>query len=117
MNTQTVLALQVLRELKQSYFPQTIAALAPKLGLKGDYTAKLLRILREAGFVTSTRGGKGGYALARPARSVRVLDVVRKIENGILPDQPGDSAAVQRLRQKLREPISEVLKSLTIADL
>jgi Rrf2 family protein len=47
----------------------TIADLARLEGISAPNVAKILRVLRQGGFVTSTRGQSGGYALARsPAR-------------------------------------------------
>ncbi len=36
-----------------------------------SHAAKMMRILREGGFVISTRGQSGGYALSRPAEQTR----------------------------------------------
>lgn len=39
-------------------------------GISVPYTAKLMRVLREGGLVTSERGHTGGYHLARPAERI-----------------------------------------------
>jgi Rrf2 family protein len=54
----------------------TIADLARLEGLSGASVAKLMRLLRRAGFVHSTRGQAGGYTLARPAEEVAVSQVL-----------------------------------------
>ena len=41
-------------------------------GISSPNVAKIMRILRRAGLVVSTRGKTGGYALARPADRVQV---------------------------------------------
>src|SRR5713226_9003240 len=43
----------------------TIPEISRAEGLSEAYVAKLMRILRQSGFVTSVRGQAGGYALAR----------------------------------------------------
>lgn len=43
----------------------TIADLAKLEGITPANVAKIMRVLRQAGFVTSTRGQSGGYSLSR----------------------------------------------------
>ena len=43
----------------------TIPEVAAAEGLSIPYVAKLVRVLRQGGFLTSTRGQSGGYALSR----------------------------------------------------
>src|ERR1700709_1913353 len=45
-----------------------------------DYLAKLFTKLHRAGIVTATEGARGGFALARPAAEISVLDVVTAID-------------------------------------
>ncbi len=44
-------------------------------GISEPYVAKLLHRLSRKGLVTSTRGRRGGYALARPASQIRMYEV------------------------------------------
>jgi Rrf2 family protein len=52
--------------------PVSIPTVARAEGLSTDNVAKLLRRLRLAGLVRSTRGVAGGYRLARPAAEISV---------------------------------------------
>lgn len=45
-----------------------------------DYLSKVMRDLVRAGLVTSTRGRQGGFALARPASAITVLDIVNAVD-------------------------------------
>jgi Rrf2 family protein len=54
----------------------TIPEISQAEGISVPNAAKLLRILRREGFVESARGQHGGYALARPAASIRVAEVL-----------------------------------------
>jgi Rrf2 family protein len=54
----------------------TLADLARLEGVSQPNVAKIMRILRRAGFVRSTRGQAGGYTLARPAAEIKVGDVL-----------------------------------------
>ena len=54
----------------------TIAEVSEREGISASNVAKLMRLLRRADLVHSTRGMAGGYSLSRPASEVRVLEVV-----------------------------------------
>jgi Mn-dependent DtxR family transcriptional regulator len=47
----------------------TIAEMSEREGISSPNVAKIMRILRRAGLVRSTRGKAGGYYLSRPART------------------------------------------------
>ncbi|HTR62750.1 MAG TPA: Rrf2 family transcriptional regulator [Candidatus Binataceae bacterium] len=48
--------------------------------LPPDYLAKHLQALSRAGIVTASRGVSGGYRLAKPPRSITLLDITIAIE-------------------------------------
>ena len=58
----------------------TLSQIAGQEGISSANAGKLMWILTKAGFVQSTRGIKGGYALTRPASEVRLNQVIRVLE-------------------------------------
>jgi Rrf2 family protein len=60
--------------------PVTAARLAEFNDLPPAYLNKQLQALARAGIVSSTPGPRGGFALARPAEHITMLDVVEAIE-------------------------------------
>ena len=54
----------------------TIQEISRAEGLSVPNVAKLMRMLRMGGFLTSVRGQSGGYALSRPARHVSAASVL-----------------------------------------
>jgi Rrf2 family protein len=54
--------------------------IAERERLPGDYVEQILLRLRRAGIVRSTRGARGGYALARTPGEVSVRDVIAASE-------------------------------------
>lgn len=54
----------------------TIPEIAEAEGLSVPYVAKLVRILRQGGFLNSMRGHSGGYALCCPAEQITVGEVL-----------------------------------------
>jgi Rrf2 family protein len=55
--------------------------IAQRESLPPDYVEQILLRLRRAGIVKSTRGARGGYALARPAEEVSVRAVIAASEH------------------------------------
>lgn len=53
--------------------------LAEKTRVPAHYLAKVLQQLASAELVTGRRGVRGGYKLARPAREITLLSVVRAV--------------------------------------
>lgn len=60
--------------------PITGRDIATKEMLPADYVEQILLRLRRAEIVRSTRGARGGYALARPATEISVRDVIHASE-------------------------------------
>ena len=58
----------------------TLSQLARLEGISTANAGKLMWILSKAGLVQSTRGTKGGYALARPASEIHLNQVIRVLE-------------------------------------
>src|SRR5690606_40664158 len=58
----------------------TAAALAERTGVALPTVSKLLKQLHRAGLVTSTRGLRGGYQLARPASQISAAAILDALE-------------------------------------
>jgi Rrf2 family protein len=108
----------------------TIAELAEREGISSPNVAKIMRILRRAGLVRSTRGKAGGYHLARPAREVRTLDVLaalggRLFDPGFCDRHAGVEArclntgdcSIRPVLRGLQDAVDQVLGELTLASL
>lgn len=62
-----------------------IRELAQKENIPVKFLEAILIDLKEAGFLKSKRGKRGGYSLAKPADTISIGDVVRKIEGPLAP--------------------------------
>lgn len=63
----------------------TIKEIAMREALTTAYVAKLMRVLRKAQLVTSTRGKNGGYQLSRPPESIDVATVLTALGGPLRP--------------------------------
>jgi Rrf2 family protein len=73
-----ICALHLARRASQG--PVTGRDIAARERLPVDYVEQILLRLRRAGLVQSTRGARGGYALAKPAEDISVRDVIAASE-------------------------------------
>jgi len=108
----------------------TIAEVSEREGISAPNVAKIMRLLRRAGLVRSTRGKAGGYTLARPASDVRVLDVLgalggRLFDSGFCDRHAGLEAAclntsdcsIRPVLRHIQDAVDQALGELTLQGL
>jgi Rrf2 family protein len=61
---------------------QTSTLIAEGTKVPQGYLSKILQQMVRANVITSQRGIHGGFVLARPAREISVLDVLRAVDAG-----------------------------------
>ena len=74
----------------------TIPEIAHREALSSPYVAKLLRILRRAGFLRSVRGQKGGFELSMPPSDINVGKVMDALGARLFSDTFCDAHAGDR---------------------
>ena len=77
--------------------PERLSEISRRQNLPLKYLEQLIRKLKKAGLVKSTRGPYGGYMLARPMGNITVGDIVRVLEesNAITDCTERDNACGQ----------------------
>jgi Rrf2 family transcriptional regulator, cysteine metabolism repressor len=63
--------------------PVPIATLAERREMPVQFLEQLFTTLRRDGLLTSHRGMKGGYTLARPPEEITVLEVVQALDGKV----------------------------------
>ncbi len=103
--------------------------IAEREKLPSDYAEQILLRLRRAGIVTSTRGARGGYALARSAAQITVREILAASELVTFDlhctSHPVDEArcaashdcSIRPVWQMLQARIDEVLEGVRLSDL
>ena len=101
-------------------------AIADMYGIPVALLSKILQKLAKLGFLTSEHGTNGGYKLARAAREITALEVIRAIDGPIFLTacftEHGycchtDKCIVRDPLQKVHEGILRLLASITIGDM
>jgi Rrf2 family protein len=62
---------------------ESLQDISATLHLPREFLAKILKVLTDKGLVRSTRGARGGYQLARPARDISFLEVIEAVEGPV----------------------------------
>jgi Rrf2 family protein len=97
--------------LSQAEEPVPAGRLAELHGVPSPYLAKHLQSLSRAGVVLSTPGQIGGYALARPAARITLLEVVEAIDG----EEPAFRCTEIRQQGALALPAKRCSKPCAIA--
>ncbi|MEA4855867.1 Rrf2 family transcriptional regulator [Solidesulfovibrio sp.] len=107
--------------------PVRIKDVAARQGVSIKYLEKLVRELKQAGFVRSRRGPRGGHELAKPLEAITVGDIVRTLEGelslvecGADPGRPCPRLADCLTREVWAEAaraMHKALDGITLADL
>jgi Rrf2 family protein len=123
-------ALRALFELskREGQGPVKISEIARAQAIPARFLEVILGQLKQAGFVFSQRGSRGGYALARSPKELTVGEVIRFVEGPFGPvicatsrshsDCPlyGDCVFLP-MWERVREAISDVYDHTTFRDL
>src|SRR3990172_10620675 len=108
----------------------TIPEISAAEGMTIHNTAKLLRILRIGGFLTSFRGQIGGYTLTKPANEIYLKDVLDVLGGRLYDTTFCDhhkgvvdicthtiDCSIRSLWQTLQESVDTVLGKITLKDM
>ncbi|MEE8191408.1 MAG: Rrf2 family transcriptional regulator [Gemmatimonadales bacterium] len=109
--------------------PTPARDMAKKEGLPADYVEQILLKLRRAGLVSSVRGAKGGYYLAREPDTISVRDVIEAAENrtfevncdvhkvSAVRCHDGNPCSIRPVWRELQRRVDDMLSSISLGDL
>ncbi len=116
-------AVRALLDLAERYGegPTPCHEIAARERIPGPFLDQLLMSLRRAGLVQSTRGPRGGHALASPPEQVSLAAVVDALEGGGegsasgASDEPPHAAALREVLGRADAAARAVLEETTLA--
>ncbi len=107
--------------------PTQIRTIAERQGIPARFLEQIFQDLKKARLVTSKRGPKGGYALAKEADDIRLGDIIRALEGPVVLAPPpgerhvaGDAtsrAITDEAFEELAQDIEACFDNVSIADL
>jgi len=85
ISTKGVYGLAAMYELSrhENDTPMQIKDISANASIPQNYLEQLLSKLRRAELVTSTRGARGGYLLAKSAEDIKIVDILVALEDDI----------------------------------
>jgi Rrf2 family protein len=108
----------------------SIPQLSAAEGLSEPYTGKLTRLLRMSGFISSTRGQKGGYVLAQAPQQISIAGVLHALDGSLFDEgfcnthtgvqsfcSRSLDCSVKSLWKSIQGNIDALLKDLTLHDM
>ena len=95
LNTKCRYAVTAMAELAQAADGTALAlsTIADRQLISLAYLEQIFLKLRRAGLVESARGRSGGYRLARPARDIRIAEIMHAVEEDMRMTRCGAEAA------------------------
>ena len=103
----------------------SVAEIAESLDASANHMSKVLQRLARAGLVRSLRGPAGGFALARPADGITLLEVYEEIDGTLrsdaclfdLPACEGQSCVLGGVLASVTEQVRAYLAETSLAGL
>lgn len=101
--------------------------IAQEQGIPQKFLQQILLTLKNARYVQSLKGQRGGYRLAKPPKSINLAEVVRLFDGALAPTESVskyfyESTPVEKEKKlisvfrDIRDYVSEKLERTTIAD-
>jgi len=106
----------------------TVDTIARAQGIPPKFLEQILLTLKRSRYVRSSKGQRGGYALALPAEKISLAEIIRLFDGALAPTEsvskyfyePTPIEKEQRLVQMfrgIRDYVSELLEKTTLADM
>jgi len=101
--------------------------LAREKNIPINFLQQLLLILKQAHFIRSSKGQRGGYRLAKPAADISLAEIVRLLDGPLAPTESVskyfyESTPIEQeeklveVFREIRDYIAEKLERTTLAD-
>ncbi len=102
--------------------PVSISQVAKKNKISAKFLAQVANELKKAGIVASKEGVNGGYTLAKPAKEIKVLDVLTVLDGGLVKGECFEdghecNCGARDIWLSMKEQMEEVVGKKTVADL
>ena len=127
LSTRTRYAVRAMIELAQhdAKRPLQLKIIAQRQEISIKYLEQLMAVLKAAGLVSSVRGSRGGYVLARAPNQITLSDILHCVEGPVATvDCVEDSnrcaraadCAARGVWTEVERAIENVLQSITLQD-
>lgn len=137
LNITTDYAIRIMMYLANYYDPDPLFApdvscsgkvIAEKMNIPYNYFLKIVPRLKDAGYLISFQGKRGGYVLTTPPEKISLFDIIHTMEddfilngctapNGQCAQGTTDFCTVHYVLEDVQSSIDKTLKSVSLAQL
>jgi Rrf2 family cysteine metabolism transcriptional repressor len=128
LSTRTRYGIRAVVELAENYGrnPVQLRLISKDQDISIKYLEQIMSLLKSAGIVSSTRGAKGGYFLAKPPNQVKLSDCFNCLEGPVVTVEcvENDSycpkiknCVTRELWTEIEKAVIAVLDSVTLQDM
>lgn len=112
--------------LHQQAGPVIMREISERQGITEKYLWQVINLLKSAGLVTSVRGAKGGYALAKSPSDVSVLEIISVLEGPVVVVDCVDSAescerssacVTREVWKRIENSLKQTMSGITLQEL
>ena len=110
--------------------PVSTKELAQRNNIPYKFLEQILLVLKHGRIVSSKKGPRGGYYLARPPEDITLAEVVRLLDGPLAPISCVSESAfepcgcpdmemcgLRKVMQRVRDVVAEMMENTTLADL
>jgi len=106
--------------------PVNLGDISKRQGISEKYLWQVINLAKSAGLITSARGPKGGYTVAKPANQITVLEIIAALEGPIILVDCLDKAencdrhascVTRDVWAKIEENMKKTMGTITLQDL
>lgn len=112
----------LLSNLQKAKGPVSVSSVASKNKLSAKFLSQVANELKRAGFVTAREGSKGGYALAKAANKIKIVDVLKTLDGDLVVGECFEedhecNCGGKDMWMDMKKQLEETIGKKTVADL
>jgi Rrf2 family protein len=110
----------------QNKGPVNLGDISERQGISEKYLWQVINLAKSAGLITSARGPKGGYSVAKPSDQITILEIISALEGPIILVDCLDKSencernamcVTREVWGKIEDSMKKTMASITLQDL
>ena len=112
--------------IHQNKGPVNLGDISQRQGISEKYLWQVINLAKASGLISSTRGPKGGYTVAKPADQITILEIITALEGPIIlvdcldkaeSCERNASCVTRDVWAQIERSMKKAMSSITLQDL
>ena len=112
--------------IHQNKGPVNLGDISQRQGISEKYLWQVINLAKASGLISSTRGPKGGYTVAKPADQITILEIITALEGPIIlvdcldkaeSCERNASCVTRDVWTQIERSMKKAMSSITLQDL